>query len=78
MSVDRCPICDLTVDEAGPHIHPPGTEPSLRAEMRRVLTKVEQLLDAIAVEEEAPPAPDPAAPLSGFQRFRARQGGQRG
>lgn len=75
MTDERCPICDRTGEEAGPHIHPKGEPPSLRAEMRRVLTRVEQLLEAIAPEEEEP---DPTAPHPGFQRFRNKQGGQRG
>lgn len=43
--------------------------------VRELTSRVGNLLDVIA----APPAEaDPAAPLPGFQRFRNRQGGQRG
>lgn len=47
----------------------------LLGSVQELTERVGSLLDVVG----APPAaPDPAAPHPGFQRFRERQGGQRG
>lgn len=47
----------------------------LIGEVRALTERVNEALDAAA---PAPEAPGPDQPHSGFQRFRNRQGGQRG